>query len=122
VHAAPVLVRAGSGFAPPLALQRGRHAGSVATTLSLDENAVVNVRLVDESRAARLVLLPGTRLGVVLSRRAHRSLTQAADTAPLNVRLLISLRALVHGHRYVIVVRALDSAGDSSELRLPVRY
>ena len=122
VHAAPVLVRAGAGFVPPLVLQRGRHAGSVATTLSLDESALVNVRLVDESRASRLVLLPGSRLGDVLSRRAHKSLTQSAGTAPLNVRLLVPLRALVRGHRYVILATALDSAGDSSELRLLVRY
>ncbi len=122
VHAPPVLVRAGAAFAPPLVLRHGRHAGSVATTLSLDESAFVNVRLVDQNRGSRLELLPGSRLGGALSHRVHHSLTQSAGTAPLTVRLLIPLRALVHGHRYVIVVHALDAAGDSSELRLPVRY
>jgi uncharacterized repeat protein (TIGR01451 family) len=108
---APVLTRQGGGaFSPPLVAAGKGSTRTLATSVHIDEQSVVYVRVYD-GKGKQVAMLPGTLVDYRPAERTHVVIPQTIAGARW---LALQLRVpATKTHRYRVVVRAVgpDGAG-----------
>jgi hypothetical protein len=81
---------------------------TVTTSLVIKRAARLRVRAVDTSRKVQLLLLAGSRIGAVVSRRDTYAIrAHVARPGRLNLRLRLVRSELVHGRKVSVLIEAL---------------